>query len=76
MEAIQLLKLSAKHHIMFESVQEIEELRAVSGGIRTLCPCRCTVRTGAMQAITNYKKLEVTMEEVLHGTDDCSRCTI
>ena len=28
-----------------------------------------------MQAmLTNYKTLEVTMEEASHGTDDCSRC--
>ena len=35
---------------------------------------RWTIRTGAMQAIkTNYKILEVKMEEASHGTDDCSR---
>ena len=29
-----------------------------------------------MQAIlTNYKTLEVIMEEASHGTDDCSRCS-
>ena len=35
MEAIQLLKLSPKHQ---ESIQKLEEPRAVSVGIRTLCP--------------------------------------
>ena len=43
-------------------------------GIQTLCSTRWTVRAGAMQAIkTNYKTLEVTMEEASHGTDDCFR---
>ena len=75
MEAIQLIKLSPKCQIMFESIQKLEEPRAVSVGIRTLCPTRWTVRTGAMQAIlTNYKTLKVTMEEASHETDDCSRC--
>ena len=40
-------------------------------GIRILCPTRWTVRTGAI--LTNYKTVEVTMEEASHGTDDCSR---
>lgn len=74
MEAIQLIKLSPKRQVMFESIQKQEEPRPVTVGIRTLCPTRWTVRTGAMQAIiTNYKTLEVTMEEASHGTDDCSR---
>ena len=75
MEAIQLTKLSPKRQVMFESIQKMEEPQAVSMGIQTLCSTRWTVRTGAMQAITtNYKTLEVTMEEASHGTDDCSRC--
>ena len=74
MEAIQLIKLSPKRQVMFESIQKMEEPRAVSMGIRTLCSTRWTVRTGAVQAIiANYKTLEVTMEESSHGTDDCSR---
>lgn len=73
-EAIQLIKFSPKHQAMFESIQNQEEPRTVTMGIRTLCPTRWTVRTGAMQAIiTNYKTLEMTMEEASHGTDDCSR---
>ena len=43
MEAVQLIKLSPKCQVMFESIQKMEE------------------------------PLEVTMEEVSHGTDDCSR---
>ena len=74
MEAIQLIKLSPKCQVMFESIQKMEEPQAVSMGIQTLCSTRWTVRTDAMQAITtNYKTLEVTMEEASHGTDDCSR---
>ena len=74
MEAIQLIKLSPKRQVICESIQKMEEPWAVSMGIRTLCSTRWTVRTGAMQAIkTNYKTLEVKMEEASHGTDDCSR---
>ena len=74
MEAIQLIKLSPKHQIMFESIQKQEDSQAVTVGIRTLSPTRWTVRTGAMQTIiTNYRTLEMTMEEASNGTDDCSR---
>ena len=51
MEAIQMIKLSPKRQAMFESIQKQEEPQQINIGIRTLCPTRCTVRAGAMQAI-------------------------
>ena len=75
MEAIQLIKLSLKRQVMFESIQKQEEPRAVTVKILTLCLTRWAVRTSAMQVIiTNYKTMEVTMEEASHGIDDCSSC--
>ena len=74
MEVIQLIKLSPKWQVLFENIQKQEDSRTT--GIRTLCPTRWTLRTGAMQAIvTNYETLQETMEVASHGTDDCSRRT-
>lgn len=72
MEAIQLIKLSPKRQVLFESIQKREGSQV--HGIKTLCPTRWTVRTAAMQAlITNYRTLEYTMQEASVGSDDCSR---
>ena len=62
MEVIQLIKLSPKHQVVFESIQK--QGGSQVHGIRTLCPTRWTVGTAAMQAlITNYRTLEHTMQE-------------
>ena len=75
MEIIQLIKYSPKHQVTFEGIQKQQDYPSNSG-IRTLCPTRWTVRTGAMQAIiTNYEALRETMEVASQGTDDCSRRT-
>ena len=74
MEPIQLIKLSPKRQVMFESIQKQEEPRAVTEKILTLCPTRWTIRIDAMQVIITYKTMEMTMEEASHGTDDCSSC--
>ena len=57
MEAIQLIKLSPKRQVMFESIQKQEEPRPVTVGIRTLCPTRWTVRTG--NAGNNHKLQDI-----------------
>ena len=73
MEMIQLIKYSPKRQVTFESIQKQQKYLSNSG-IRTLCPTRWTVCTGAMQAIvTNYEALRETMEVASQGTDDCSR---
>ena len=73
MEIIQLIKYSPKRQVTFEGIQKQQDYPS-SSGIRTLCPTRWTVRTGAMQAIiTNYEALRETMEAASQGTDDCSR---
>ena len=73
MEIIQLIKYSPKRQVTFEGIQKQQEYPSNSG-IRTLCPTRWTVRTGAMQAnVTNYEALRETMEVASQGTDDCSR---
>ena len=73
MEIIQLIKYSPKRQVTFECIQKQQEYPS-SSGLRTLCPTRWTVRTGAMQAIiTNYEALRETMVVASHGTDDCSR---
>ena len=72
MEAIQLIKLSPKRQVVFENIQNQQDSH--NSSIRSLCPTRWTVRTGAMQAIvTNYETLQSAMEVSSHGTDDCSR---
>jgi hypothetical protein len=72
MELIHLIKLPPKRQVLFENIQKQQDGQTT--GIRTLCPTRWTVRTGAMQAIvSNYETLQETMEVVSHGTDDCSR---
>ena len=72
MELIQLIKYSPKRQAIFEAIQ-IQQ-GSSNSGIRTLCPTRWTVRTGAMQAIiSNYQALQETMEVSSHGSDDCSR---
>ncbi len=73
MDIIQLIKYSPKRQITFEIVQEQKEF-PITSGIRTLCPTRWIVCTGAIQAIiNNYAALQETMELSSHGTDDCSR---
>ena len=58
---------------MFEAIQT-QQGSYSNSGIRTLCPTRWTVRTGAMQAIiSHYQALQETMEMSSHGSDDCSR---
>ena len=72
-EIIQLIKYSPKRQVTFEGIQKQQEYPSNSG-IRTLCPTRWTVRTGAMQAIVkNYEALRETMEVASQGTHDCSR---
>ena len=72
MDVIQLIKLSPKCQVVFESIQKQQD--PPNSSIRPLCPTRWTVRTGAMQAIVmNYETLQSTMEVSSHGTDDCSR---
>ena len=73
MEVIQLIKLSPKRQIIFETVRSQQESPAHQY-IHSLCPTRWTVRTGAMQAIVaNYKALYSAMEASSHGIDDCFR---
>ena len=73
MDVIQLIKYSPKRQVVFENVQKQQEFPSLSG-IRTLCPTRWTVRTGAFEAILrNYETLRTTMEISSHGSDDCSR---
>ena len=73
MEVIQLIKLSPKRQVIFETVRSQQESPA-SQSIHLLCPTRWTVRTGAMQAIVaHYEALYSTMEAFSHGTDDCCR---
>ena len=70
MDIIQLIKLSPKREVIFETIQFQEESPSQSG-IRSLCPTRWTVCTGAMQAIiSNYGALHMATSS--HGTDDCS----
>ena len=72
MEVIQLIKLSPKRQAVFESIQSQQD--SPNSSIRSLCPTRWTMRTGAMQAIVmNYETLQSTMEVSSHGTDECSR---
>ena len=61
--------------IIFTSEVVIENIQIQQdSSVRSLCPTRWTVRTGAMQAIvTNYETLQSTIEVSSHGTDDCSR---
>ena len=61
METIQLIKLTPKRQVLFQSIQKQEGSQV--HGIRGFCPTRCTVRTAAIQAlITNYGTLEHTMQ--------------
>lgn len=72
MDIIQLIKFSPKRQVLFENIKTQQDSQTSS--IRSLCPTRWTVRTGAMQAIVaNYEVLHETMEKSSHGTDDCSR---
>ena len=72
MDVIQLIKFSPKRQVLFENIKTQQDSQTSS--IRSLCPTRWTVRTGAMQAIVaNYEVLHETMEKSSHGTDDCSR---
>jgi len=65
MEIIQLIKYSPKRQVTLENIQKQQE-HSSTLGIRTLCPTRWTVRTGAMQAIvTNYEALRETMEDTI-----------
>lgn len=74
MDLIQLIKLSPKRQVTLEAVQIQQDSSSTTSGIRSLCPTRWTVRTGAMEAIIrNYEALQETMEISSHGTDDCSR---
>lgn len=73
MDAIQLIKYSPKRQVIFETIQAQQDSSSTSG-IKTLCPTRWTVRTGAMSAIVNnYEVLHNTFEEASEGTDECSR---
>ena len=73
MELIQLIKYSPKRQNVFERIKA-QQSSLSTAGIRTLCPTRWTVRSGAMQAIiSNYKVLQEAMEVSSHGSDDCSR---
>jgi len=73
MEIIQLIKYSPKCQVTLENIQK-QQKHSSTSGIRTLCPTRWTVRTGAMQAIvTNYEALRETMEVASQGTDECAR---
>ena len=73
MEVIQLIKYSPKRQSIFETI--ISQQNSLStAGIRTLCPTRWTMRSGAMQAIiSNYEELQDKMKASSHGSDDCSR---
>ena len=67
MDTIQLIKFLPKRRDVFETVQKQQESPSISG-IRSLCPTRWTVLTGAMQAIvSNYDALRETMEISSHG---------
>ena len=48
MDVIQLINLSPKRQVVFESIQKQQD--SPNSSIRPLCPTRWTVRTGAMQA--------------------------
>ena len=73
MDVTQLIKYSPKLQVVFENLQKQQEFPSLSG-IRTLCPTRWPVRTGAFEAILrNYETLRTTMEISSHGSDDCSR---
>ncbi len=73
MELIQLIKLSPKRQVLFETIKAQQEI-STTPSIRSLCPTRWTVRTRAMQSILlNYEILQSTMEQASYGTDDCSR---
>ena len=68
MEVIQLIKFSPKRQVVFKSIQA--QQGSLNSSIRSLCPTRWTVRTGAMQAIvTNYETLQSSMEASSHGSD-------
>ena len=73
MELIQLIKLSPKRQVLFETIRAQQDL-STTLSIRSLCRTSWTVRTGAMQSIIqNYEVLQSTMKAASHGTDDCSR---
>ena len=73
MEIIQLIKYSPKHQVTLENIKKQQEQFSTLG-IRTLCPTRWTIRTGAMQAtVTNYEAFSETMEVASQGTDECAR---
>ena len=64
MDVIQLIKLSPKRQVVFETIQAQQD--SPKSSIRSLCPTRWTVRTGAMQAIvTNYENLTVNNGSVI-----------
>ena len=70
---IQLIKYSPKRQNVFERIKA-QQSSLSTAVIRTLCPTRWTVCSGAMQAIiSNYKVLQEAMEVSSHGSDDCSR---
>ena len=49
----------------------VDDLRAGSPGIRTLCPTRWTVRVGALTSISeNYQALQSTWEAAKQATKD------
>ena len=73
MEVIQLIKYFPKRQSIFETIKS-QQNSSSTAGIRTLCPTRWTVRSGAMQAIiSNYEELQDAMEVSSYGSDDCSR---
>ena len=73
MDVIQLIKYSPKRQVILETVKNQQELSSTAG-IRTLCPTRWTVRTGALQAIlNNYESLRETFEISSKGSDECAR---
>ena len=55
MEAIQLIKFSPKRQVVFENIQTQQV--SPHSSIRSLCPTRWTVRTGAMQVLEQCKLL-------------------
>ena len=68
---MELKEYSPKRQAMFEAIQT-QQGSYSNSGIRTLCPTRWTVRTGAMQVIiSHYIALQETMEMSSHGSDDC-----
>ena len=73
MEVIKLIKYSPKHQSIFETIKS-QQNSSSTARIRTLCPTRWTVCSGAMQTIiSNYEKLQDAMQVSSHGSDDCSR---